>query len=726
MLRQIPTSKVFVNTFRAWRKTERYVSSCGGTRSGKTFANLQLLLYLASQDETPTITSVVSETIPHLKRGAIRDFQTILGDAFDEGAWNKSDLIYTLPSGSIIEFFSADQPGKVHGPARDRLFLNEVQNISLDIARQLFVRTRGKVLMDYNPTSSFWANEVIESRPNCVCVHSTYEDNVDWRTGKSFLTDEQIAEIESNRSDANWWTVYGEGRIGTLEGLIYTFEQIDEMPEAEGLREVWGVDFGFTCFQGDTLITTARGDIPIRDVIAGDLVLTRQGFQKVLKKKYNGIQEVIKKNIIFDNGESARISATYNHNFNVNGKWKQYGKLEKGDTLFTVSPLTASSIEDTLPGSIPTTTITNGRRTAAITLSSFTRLFGRKRTEWRSQRDISSTTSTGIRSTTIRAICNSLRLRNTMRYIAGWLDSMSRIPITSGASPILRRTGRNAAPWLWRIFRRRRASASNAAANTSLQTSINASAQNNAIIAGNIPARTATSISSASAAARSSAGINTSSPRLAPLSAPIASLVISSVEEISRRKTDVYDLWVDGVHEYFANGILVHNCDPTAIVRILADTGRKIAYIDEQAYETGMLNAAISQRLKDSGARPGVNIWADAAEPKSIAEIGNDSGLTIRPCDKGAPVKSDKRKFQIQWLQGWQLRPTKRSVNWIKEARNYTWAKDRNGTLTGFPIDGWDHLLDATRYALFSEFAYRAQEGQYSFTKTHRGGLRRH
>jgi len=392
MQRQIPTSNVFVRTFKAWRETERYVSSCGGTRSGKTYANLQLLLYLASQDKTPTITSIVSETIPHLKRGAIRDFQSILGDAFDDKAWNKSDLIYTLPSGSIIEFFSADQPGKVHGPARDRLFLNEVQNISMDIARQLFVRTKGKIILDYNPTASFWANEVIEARDNCIRVHSTYKDNVDWRTGESFLTDEQIAEIESNKGDSNWWKVYGLGEVGILDGVIYDFEQIDAMPDPAGLREVWGIDFGFT-----------------------------------------------------------------------------------------------------------------------------------------------------------------------------------------------------------------------------------------------------------------------------------------------------------------------H--DPTAIVRVLADTGRKVAYIDERAYRTGMLNRDISAVLQAEGIRRGTHIWADAAEPKSIAEIGRDTGLQVLACNKSAPSSGSRLTFQIQWMQGWKLCVTKRSVNWIKEARNYTWAKDRDGNLLNEPIDTWNHLMDATRYAAYSELA---------------------
>ena len=153
--------------------------------------------------------------------------------------WSKGESIYTLPNGSIIEFFSADMASKVHGPARDRLLLIEAQNIGWEIARQLFVRTRGLVIVEYNPVASFWAQEEIETRKTCVTVHSTYKDN-------PFLSPEQIAEIEANRKDTNWWTVYGEGKVGTLEGLIYTFDQIDEMPTDGKLREVWGLDFGFT------------------------------------------------------------------------------------------------------------------------------------------------------------------------------------------------------------------------------------------------------------------------------------------------------------------------------------------------------------------------------------------------------------------------------------------------------------------------------------------------
>jgi phage terminase large subunit len=233
------TTAVFDKLYDAWREHPRYVSSCGGARSSKTYSMLELLFYLASTyDKAGDVTSVVSETFPHLKRGAIRDFKNIIGESWDEDAWSKSESIYTLQNGAIIEFFSADAVGKVHGPQRKRLFLNEVQNIPYETARQLFIRTQDTVFMDYNPTHSFWVNEVIETRDDCRLVHSTYKDN-------PFLSSEQIREIESNKNDKNWWRVYGLGLVGQLEGLIFPdFEQIDELPE--GLVETYGQDYGFT------------------------------------------------------------------------------------------------------------------------------------------------------------------------------------------------------------------------------------------------------------------------------------------------------------------------------------------------------------------------------------------------------------------------------------------------------------------------------------------------
>lgn len=236
------TSPTFSKLVQAYAKRPRYIDSEGGTRSGKTYSALQLLILIVRNDRTPTVNSVVSESLPHLKRGAIRDFEEIMRAEgwWDEDAWNKTDKIYTFPNGAFIEFFGADSPGRVHGPSRTRLFLNEAQNIKWEVARQLFVRTKGAIIFDYNPTAPFWAHERIKPREGCISIHSTYKDN-------PFLTAEQVAEIESNRADKNWWRVYGEGLVGQLDGLIYDCTPIDELPTiTDGMVETYGLDFGFT------------------------------------------------------------------------------------------------------------------------------------------------------------------------------------------------------------------------------------------------------------------------------------------------------------------------------------------------------------------------------------------------------------------------------------------------------------------------------------------------
>lgn len=249
----------------AWNARARYTDMSGGTRSGKTYAILQLLVLIhvgeAAAGRAPRITSVVSETLPHLKRGAIRDFKDIVqGIAiWEERRWNRTDLIYTFSNGGIIEFFSADSPGKVHGPARDRLFINEAQNIDYETARQLFVRTRGRILVDYNPVRRFWVHERLQGRPECASVSSTYKDN-------DFLSAAQVAEIESNRGNTQWWRVYGEGLVGQAEGVIYDFELIDRMPDPEGMIETYGLDFGFTndpTVLGRVLIHPGRKEVYI-------------------------------------------------------------------------------------------------------------------------------------------------------------------------------------------------------------------------------------------------------------------------------------------------------------------------------------------------------------------------------------------------------------------------------------------------------------------------------
>ena len=214
----------------------------GGTSASKTISVLLFLIDAAQTDTTPTLTSIVSESLPHLKRGAMRDFLMIMEHQkyYDDNAWNRSDHTYTFETGSKIEFFGADQPGKVHGPRRDRLFINEANNVPYKAFDQLEVRTKEFIILDWNPVAEFWVyDEVIGKRDDVDHLILTYRDN-------EALDPNIVASIEQRKGNASWWKVYGEGQLGEVEGKIYRdWRIIDDIPH-EARLERYGVDFGYS------------------------------------------------------------------------------------------------------------------------------------------------------------------------------------------------------------------------------------------------------------------------------------------------------------------------------------------------------------------------------------------------------------------------------------------------------------------------------------------------
>lgn len=217
----------------------RGIASKGGTRSSKTWSTLQLLHLLCVNSENPLVISCVAATLPMVKRGMLRDYKQMLlaENEWDENAFNKSDCTYTYANGCMLEFFGVDNASKVHGSARDILFVNEAQIIPREIFRQLDIRTRKKVIIDFNPVRKFWGEtEFVGDR--YLTIHSTYKDN-------PYLSEEQVSAIEKNQNDANWWRVYGEGETGGVEGNVYPeYEVIEDMPETFTGRCL-GLDFGF-------------------------------------------------------------------------------------------------------------------------------------------------------------------------------------------------------------------------------------------------------------------------------------------------------------------------------------------------------------------------------------------------------------------------------------------------------------------------------------------------
>ena len=220
---------------------KRIRAAQGGTSASKTVSILLYLIHLAQSDKKATLTSVVSESFPHLKRGAIRDFLLIMQEHeyFDDKLWNKTDYTYTFETGSKIEFFSADQPGKVRGPRRDRLFINEANNVPYETFDQLEVRTKDFIYLDWNPTNEFWFYDQVLNRTDCEHLTLTYLDN-------EALSKEIVDSIEQRKDRKQWWKVYGLGELGEVEGKVYTgWDIIDEVPHHARL-ERYGLDFGYS------------------------------------------------------------------------------------------------------------------------------------------------------------------------------------------------------------------------------------------------------------------------------------------------------------------------------------------------------------------------------------------------------------------------------------------------------------------------------------------------
>ena len=134
--------------------------------------------------------------------------------------------------------------------------------------------------------------------------------------------------------------------------------------------------------------------------------------------------------------------------------------------------------------------------------------------------------------------------------------------------------------------------------------------------------------------------------------------------------------------------------DPSTLFCGLLDLKNKQLFVFDEMYEKGLSNKRIAENIKAMGYGK-ERITADSAEPKSIDEL---KSLGIHA--KGAMKGKDSIKNGIQWIQDLEIIIHPRCVNFITEISNYTWDTDKFGTKLNVPIDDFNHLMDAMRYAL--------------------------
>jgi phage terminase large subunit len=235
-----------INKIRTLTKFVRGVQ--GGTSAGKTYAILPILIHIAASNPLSEI-SVVAESIPHLKRGAMKDFKKILAETerWHESLWNASDFKYTFPNGSQIEFFSADNDAKLRGARRDWLYMNECNNMTFHSYTELASRTKQGVYLDWNPTNTFWFHNELLNDKDVDFLTINYTDNEACpESALNFILKAKEKAEQGNAFWQNWYKVYGLGEIGNLEGVIFNnWQQVDKIPVEAKLIGI-GCDFGYT------------------------------------------------------------------------------------------------------------------------------------------------------------------------------------------------------------------------------------------------------------------------------------------------------------------------------------------------------------------------------------------------------------------------------------------------------------------------------------------------
>ena len=284
----------------------------GGTSAGKTICIILILIDYAIKNKGKEI-SIVSESVPHLRRGVLKDFLSILNglNRYKENQFNRSALKYTFTNGSYIEFFSTDQPNKLRGARRTDLFINECNNISFESYNQLMVRTSDQIWLDYNPSILFWVDKELIGQEDTDFITLTYKDN-------EVLPESIVKEIEKAREKgktstywANWWKVYGLGELGSLEGVcIPDWKEISNIPSEARLLS-YGMDFGYSVDP-----TTLIGLYKWNEAYIFDEVLYKKGMlNRDISRTLTQLD--IKENIIADSAEPKSIAELVGYGHNV-------------------------------------------------------------------------------------------------------------------------------------------------------------------------------------------------------------------------------------------------------------------------------------------------------------------------------------------------------------------------------------------------------------------------
>lgn len=300
----------------------------GGRGAGKTISILMIFIYLAMSVRKNLILSIVAESLPNLKSGALRDFEKILKDmgVFSKFHKNATDRTYKFGS-NIIEFFSVDGEASRLGSRRTHLYINEADNIKFETFLELQGRTSDYTIIDYNPRKRFWAHSELIGQSHVDFLQLTYLDN-------EFIPEKELNTImwykmKSESGSTYWlnkWKVLGLGELGIADGLIFdNWQEINELPIGATYLGA-GLDFGFS--NDPTAITKIY---KYDDKIILVESLYKKGLlNSAIARHINNDEELSDGIIICDSSEPKTIAELRTYGIHVLGVKKGKGSILSG------------------------------------------------------------------------------------------------------------------------------------------------------------------------------------------------------------------------------------------------------------------------------------------------------------------------------------------------------------------------------------------------------------
>lgn len=707
----------------------------GSSRSGKTFSVILFLIKLCKDSDKPLTINVVRETYNGHKITLYKDFDaiyTMLGIE-DNPFRVLKDIAQVTINKSKIYFLGADNAASAMGNKSDIVYINEAIDVTFEFYKEM-VRRNKFFILDYNPRfTEHWIYSSVIPRSDVGFLRTTFLDNphVDiqskneilrlepfepnsyeivgqkelWYNGAPISDENQPPphpiNVKEGTANVMEWMIMGLGLRGAMRGVIFTnVREIDKDEIPYDLGYSYGLDFGFTCLIGDTLVETNKGAVKIKDISKGDYVLTRSGYKRVLNVFNNGQKEVITKKIRIFNTE-IEISSTESHHFNINNKWKKYGELQSKDKLYVLSNLTVSNTKDTHTANTKTTISESGKKKVLGTMKDCITQFGNHIME-KYQKGCTFITLTATHLIiALKILCLLLQasMLGCTMYLRN-LIKLKKVKNTEIKSSIQQKIGEKEEQKLMQAYLLKLENAAIAVKNTPQQTHIKNIVL--PIVKYLFKRKVNKDILKeiVSCAIQYINAINIAKQKVALKNAHILWQSVEGVKDVNKHIATVYDLQVEDVHEYFANGILVHNCDPTALTRNWeSDTDIYIEYLSYHPIDNA---EDLVNFLEQSGVEKNIPITCDSSDRYTSGNNGTVE-MVLALQDYGFEAyKVSKTKGVMYWLNLMR----KKRINLIKnkyieqartEFENYK-IKEIDGKAINQPIDKFNHGIDSARY----------------------------